>query len=445
MKAEETIFFIEACIRVYESENFFFLLHIYSKIEKVKKTNFLFFSIMKNCILTQYTRLKTNNPNAMTKPIPPSSILRELIGERGEEESFFVKKENYCTLLPSVYRRKREDQMLVKLADLLSNNLDSEIIEAVRKEEYHSARQKEMKRRLGAWIASEFDGNADSEHLLRRAGFFVIDVDAKDNPWMTNQEKRDALKKWLGQCPFVAYVGESASGVGLFIIVALSVAVSDDERERIYKAFCQFLKNNPHDPLITDDKCIDICHLRYNSADYKPYINRHPKNIHRLEDLEEHFGPLPVPSEAEAKVDLALKPVTTPVALNAHEQCHTASQAFPDNLSPETQERLRRKIDYAKRIGAHAFETHDEKRAVGYVLSRHLGEKGRQLCHDLLELSSNYNKDITDVSYDWFVWHPGNGSIKVHSLFAILNRAINSNKPQQTVRKPTWPMLNSEL
>lgn len=76
---------------------------------------------------------------------------------------------------------------------------------------------KQLKVRLPAGIISGVaQGGIGQDDICQRNGVISIDIDAKDNPSVHDWE---AMKRELAELPFVAYVGISVSGLGIFALI----------------------------------------------------------------------------------------------------------------------------------------------------------------------------------------------------------------------------------
>ena len=142
-------------------------------------------------------------------------------------------------------------------------------------------RVKYLKASLPAGIVSAVVENGIGEDSVKeRNGVACIDIDAKDNPAITDWE---AFKQEIAKSPFVAYVGLSISGLGVFAMIP----IADPEQHRQhYEAIVQdfksvtftFMQQGDTEPTTLNGVNLDeapknIASKRFVSYDPQPYIN----------------------------------------------------------------------------------------------------------------------------------------------------------------------------
>ena len=142
-------------------------------------------------------------------------------------------------------------------------------------------RVKNLKVSLPAGIVSAVVENGmGAENVTHRNGVACIDIDAQDNPAITDWE---AFKKEIAKSRFIAYVGLSISGLGVFAMVP----IADPELyEQHYDAIVQdfkratftFIQEGDTEPTVLvgvnlDPKPRNIASKRFVSYDPQPYIN----------------------------------------------------------------------------------------------------------------------------------------------------------------------------
>jgi hypothetical protein len=103
----------------------------------------------------------------------------------------------------------------------------------------------------------------NSTGLVQYSGLICLDIDSKENEF-TDMAR---VKKHLSTLPYVAYVGFSVSGNGLFCIVPIGTP------ERHKGHFKALVKRLERFGLTVDKSGSDICRLRYYSYDSEPYFN----------------------------------------------------------------------------------------------------------------------------------------------------------------------------
>jgi hypothetical protein len=105
-------------------------------------------------------------------------------------------------------------------------------------------------------------------NLVRHSGFIQFDIDAKDNPHVSNYTN---LKAELKKVPNIAYCGLSVSGTGYWGLVPIAYPEKHKEHfEFMYRFF-----EDHH--LIIDKSCKDVTRLRGYSHDPEAYFNHNAK------------------------------------------------------------------------------------------------------------------------------------------------------------------------
>ena len=142
-------------------------------------------------------------------------------------------------------------------------------------------RVKYLKTSLPAGIISAVVENGiGADNVIQRNGVVCIDIDAQDNPAITDWQ---AFKLEVAKSRFVAYVGLSISGLGLFAMIPIA---DPEMHKQHYDAIAQdfraatftFLQSGEMEPTILkgvniDPKTSNIASKRFVSFDPQPYIN----------------------------------------------------------------------------------------------------------------------------------------------------------------------------
>ncbi|GAB6868782.1 BT4734/BF3469 family protein [Bacteroides rodentium] len=127
-----------------------------------------------------------------------------------------------------------------------------------------------------ACISGVFHPIRKQECLKRHTGFICVDIDAKDNPSVTDWE---ALKRELSILPQIAYISLSVSGNGLFLLIPISYKAKHLQH---FKAMQKDFKDMG---IIIDPACSDVSRMRVISYDESSYINEGATEYKKL--LEE--------------------------------------------------------------------------------------------------------------------------------------------------------------
>ena len=153
---------------------------------------------------------------------------------------------------------------LSTLHDFLTN------VDALAIAELRSCSDAERKRQIKmslpqATISGVFSPTRSAEHLVRHSGLICVDIDRKDNEHIENFDMliEDVLS-WIEE---VAYAAHSVSGEGYFVIIPLRYP-------QLHKAqFEQLVRVFADMGIHIDRACSDVCRLRCQSYDERPYMN----------------------------------------------------------------------------------------------------------------------------------------------------------------------------
>lgn len=138
-----------------------------------------------------------------------------------------------------------------------------------------------MKKSLPAGIMSAVvTGGIKEENVTEKNSVICIDIDGKDNPAITDWQ---AFKLELAKSRFIAYVGLSISGLGVFALIPLA---DPEQHKQHYAAIEQdfkratftFMQAGDSEPTTLvgvnlDPSCKDIARKRFVSYDPQPFIN----------------------------------------------------------------------------------------------------------------------------------------------------------------------------
>ena len=139
-----------------------------------------------------------------------------------------------------------------------------------------------LKRSLPAGIVSAVVvGGTSEQNVVERNGIVCIDIDAKDNPAITDWQ---AFKNEIAKSRFIAYVGLSISGLGVFALIPVA---DPEHHSEHYAAIVQDFKKttftfmqagDTEATTITgvnlDESPKNIASKRYVSYDPQPYTTR---------------------------------------------------------------------------------------------------------------------------------------------------------------------------
>lgn len=140
----------------------------------------------------------------------------------------------------------------------------------------------DLKKKLPAGIVSGIAVNGIGEqNIVERNKVIGIDIDADKNPAIYDWE---ALKQLISKSPYVAYVGLSVSGLGVFVLIPIADGMKHKQHfDAIAEDFANktfsFIQGQDLEPTILHGITLDlapsnIASKRFVSYDPHPYINR---------------------------------------------------------------------------------------------------------------------------------------------------------------------------
>lgn len=116
-----------------------------------------------------------------------------------------------------------------------------------------------------ATISGVFSPSRSAENLVRHSGLICVDIDRKENEHIANFDT--LIEDVLSRIEEVTYAAHSVSGKGYFVIIPLRYP-------QLHKAqFEQLVRVFADMGIYIDRACGDVCRLRCQSYDEKPYIN----------------------------------------------------------------------------------------------------------------------------------------------------------------------------
>ncbi|MBZ4037305.1 PriCT-2 domain-containing protein [Flavobacterium sp. 17A] len=121
-----------------------------------------------------------------------------------------------------------------------------------------------LKSKLPAITPSGVFCKRNASSLIKHSGFICIDIDAGDNPRISNFEQ---LRDELSKISNIAYASVSVSGNGVFALIPIQFPEKHKEHfEALKKCFEKLC-------ITLDKACSDITRLRGYSYDVNAYIN----------------------------------------------------------------------------------------------------------------------------------------------------------------------------
>ena len=137
-----------------------------------------------------------------------------------------------------------------------------DIINEIRQEK-NIELQKQKKQQLPCCIVSGICGKTKAEKdMISKNNLIIIDIDEKENPFFESEEVLKTKGYYLSRLPYVAFVGRSCRGKGLFCMIP----VADINKIKDYiEAIDHIFRNDIN--LIIDKQCSNINRLRFITYD----------------------------------------------------------------------------------------------------------------------------------------------------------------------------------
>lgn len=224
-----------------------------------------------------------------------------------------------------------------------------------------------------ATISGVFQGMRKADNLVAHSGLICVDIDAKDNPDVSDFEH--LKENVLSRIEEVAYAAHSVGGKGYFVILKLAYP------GRHAAQFRELKKDFAKYGITIDGACSDVSRLRCLSYDEAPFVN---------DDASLYKG-----------VEEAPKRIAQP---------SRPRYSFTD----DTDERVYMACMEIKRRHIDMTENYDDWINLGFSLAS-LGEEGREYFHIVSQQNPKYSQRETDRKFDGFL--RGNGRIGIGTFF----------------------------
>ena len=224
-----------------------------------------------------------------------------------------------------------------------------------------------------ATISGVFQGMRKADNLVAHSGLICFDIDAKDNPDVSDFEH--LKENVLSRIEEVAYAAHSVGGKGYFVILKLAYP------GRHAAQFRELKKDFAKYGITIDGACSDVSRLRCLSYDEAPFVN---------DDASLYKGV----EEAPKRIAQPFRP----------------RYSFTD----DTDERVYMACMEIKRRHIDMTENYDDWINLGFSLAS-LGEEGREYFHIVSQQNPKYSQRETDRKFDGFL--RGNGRIGIGTFF----------------------------
>ncbi len=276
------------------------------------------------------------------------------------------------------------ESRIATLGEFLFDKATRKAVNAIRRIEDKATRDEAKKKLPAATISGVFDGGHAAQNLVEHSGLMCIDVDSKQNPNINDWEE---FKHQLSRIRFVAYIGLSVSGRGIFAIIPIPKCDAAKHKEYFLALEEAFAKCG----VVIDPECKDICRLRGASYDDNYYLNPNAATFTKLPKPK----PKPKPT-AKMTCNYDHSPQTT---IGRVESC--VSQIVRNQIDMTDDEKT----------------GYDDWLRLGFALSD-LGEQGRQFFHAVSQFYGNYTYQECDKKFSELL-KSRNGSITIGTFFDI--------------------------
>lgn len=211
--------------------------------------------------------------------------------------------------------------------------------------------------------------------LIVHSGYICLDIDAKENPAVSNFNE---LKAEIKNIVNIAYCGLSVSGNGLFCILPIKHPEKHKQHFEALKMCFESLN------IIIDKSCADVSRLRGCTYDDHPYFNTDAIEFDRTLDF----------SKSVKKS-------------NNHKR--TGKQV--NKRLDEGKNPLMRIISKIEETQTDITGDYHQWFQIGCALANELGEEGRELFHVVSSQSNSYKEHKTDNQYSSCLEHAYDYSI----------------------------------
>lgn len=141
---------------------------------------------------------------------------------------------------------------------------DVDAIEALRSSSDPEERRQIKQALPQATVSGIFEPSRRADRLVRHSGLICVDIDAKDNPCIGNA---DLTAHFFAMFDEILYAARSVGGRGYFAIIPLRYP------ERHKEHFLSLVRRFDARGITVDRACGDVCRLRCQSYDPRPYHN----------------------------------------------------------------------------------------------------------------------------------------------------------------------------
>ena len=249
----------------------------------------------------------------------------------------------------------------VTILSWLKDDSLSDVVFKIRQIEDKSERSK-LKAILPAVTLSGLFSKRKIENLITHSGYLCIDIDADDNPTITDFGE---LRNQLSNIVNISYVGLSVSGRGVFGLIPIRFPEKHKEHfEALKVAFSKL-------GIVLDKACGDVTRLRIYSYDKDAYFNENAVMFNEI---------------FEYKFDTSYLP--------KNEIIENSSQNNEDTFK-----KVQRILNEIENTGIDITKNYNQWFNIGCALANEFGEEGREFFHVASRNHNKYNPESCDNLY----------------------------------------------
>lgn len=266
--------------------------------------------------------------------------------------------ENYYSKTPTT----------VSLLSYLKNDTYKDTVKLIRQIENKDERNKLKAKLPGATLSGVFSERKVAG-LVKHSGFICIDIDAGDNPHLTDfAHVRDEISKIEN----IAYAALSVSGKGVFCLIPLSKPQDHKDHFKALQECFKFFG------IVIDKACSDVSRLRGYSYDPDAYFNDNAIVFNQTLDFK-------------VKPKITDKPKKTFETLKKDV---STDKNTKDKVMNVISKICKAKIDITG--------SHKAWMDIAASLASEFGEEGRSMFHQVSKFHPEYNPSFCDIKYNDF-------------------------------------------